>query len=159
MCWSRSDRSYGTGSYDDRHSPVEDAPPASDFRVSDRERQDVIDQLRRHTGEGRLTLDEFESRLDEVLQARTGSDLQRTLRELPPPAPRRPSAYHRGSRPTLPRIPLPLMILGIVLVLSLAGGHPVFWLIIPVVFFCQPGRWRHHARPRVDQRDDVLTSA
>ena len=153
MCWSRSDRSYETGSYDDRHSIVEDATPVSDFRVSDRERQDVIDQLRHHTGEGRLTLDEFESRLDEVLQARTSSDLQKTLRELPPPAPRRTSA-----RPGFSRIPVPFMILGIVLVLSLTSGHPVFWLIIPLVFFCRPGRRRHDAPPRADQRDDVLSS-
>ena len=38
-------------------------------RVSDEERQAVVDVLREQTAAGRLTLSEFEERLDEVLAA------------------------------------------------------------------------------------------
>jgi hypothetical protein len=146
MCWSRVDRSYDSQTYDARHSThraPEDAVPAGDFRVSDADRQQVVDQLRHHTGAGRLSLDEFESRLDEVMQAKTGNDLQNTLRELPPLSPPR----RRTANRPLPSIPLPLLILGILLVVSATAGHPVFWLIIPIAFFCTAGRRRHHPRP------------
>jgi class 3 adenylate cyclase len=53
------------------------------MRISDADRQRVIDQLREHTGVGRLTLDEFEERVAEVQAAKTSLELQRTLRELP----------------------------------------------------------------------------
>ena len=59
-----------------------------DLRVSDAERNEVVDLLRRQTSAGRLTLGEFEDRLEEVYGARTRRELERALRELPvePPA-------------------------------------------------------------------------
>jgi hypothetical protein len=54
-----------------------------DVRVSDRERDDVVDVLREQAGIGRLTLGEFEERLDEVYSAKTRRDLRQALRELP----------------------------------------------------------------------------
>lgn len=60
-------------------------------RVSDAERQTIVDLLREQTTAGRLTLAEFEERLDEVYRARTAADLSLVLRELPvepdPPTP------------------------------------------------------------------------
>jgi hypothetical protein len=61
-------------------------PPTDDgldLRVSDAERQAVADLLRQQTTAGRLTLDEFEQRLDEAFGAQTGRQLQAALRELP----------------------------------------------------------------------------
>ena len=59
-----------------------------DVRVSDAERDEVVDVLRDQTAAGRLTLEEFEDRLGEVFSARTAGDLQHALRELPlQPAP------------------------------------------------------------------------
>ncbi len=52
-------------------------------RVSDRDREAVVAQLRHHTAEGRLSLAEFDERVAEVFTARTGLDLQHALRELP----------------------------------------------------------------------------
>ena len=52
-------------------------------RVSDADRQRVIEQLHEHTTAGRLTLDEFEERIAEAETARTAAELERTLRELP----------------------------------------------------------------------------
>lgn len=53
------------------------------IRVSNTEREEVIEQLRRHASEGRLTLDEFEARIEEATQAKTVSELQVVLRDLP----------------------------------------------------------------------------
>jgi hypothetical protein len=59
------------------------------IRVSDAERQVVVDVLREQTSAGRLTLAEFEERLDEVYRSKTDEDLRVALRELPvePPKP------------------------------------------------------------------------
>lgn len=65
-----------------------DGDRALDLRVSDAEREEVVAILREQTAAGRLTLEEFEERLGEVYEARTGGALQHVLRELPvqPPA-------------------------------------------------------------------------
>ncbi|MGH9114109.1 MAG: DUF1707 domain-containing protein [Acidimicrobiales bacterium] len=55
----------------------------SDVRIGDDDRQAVIDLLRRHTGEGRLTLDEFADRAGQVFASRTRRDLDQVLAELP----------------------------------------------------------------------------
>ena len=55
-----------------------------EVRISDRDRNEVIDQLRAFTGDGRLTLDEFEERVEVVLTARTRSELAPALADLPP---------------------------------------------------------------------------
>lgn len=52
-------------------------------RIGDAERQRVVDMLRRHTGEGRLTLDEFSERAGEVYAARTRDELMVVLADLP----------------------------------------------------------------------------
>ena len=71
-----------------------------EVRISDHDRNEVIDQLRAFTGDGRLTLDEFEERVEIVLAARTRSELEPALADLPPvpltidqrPAPPAPAA-------------------------------------------------------------------
>ena len=62
-----------------------------ELRVSDAERDEIVGILREQTSAGRLTLEEFEQRLDEVYAARTAGALQHVLRELPvqPPPPTR----------------------------------------------------------------------
>ncbi|MBV9951830.1 MAG: DUF1707 domain-containing protein [Acidimicrobiia bacterium] len=105
--------------------------------MSDSDRQAVIDALQRHTGDGRLTLDEFEERVDEVLEARTRADLDATLRELPSlrgDAPHRPSRGHAPLR----------AVAAFVLVALLVTGH--FWVLIPLAFFIfrAHGRHLHH---------------
>ncbi len=58
-----------------------------ELRIGDAERQSVIDQLRIHTGAGRLTLDEFSERADAVWKATTASELAPLLADLPAPRP------------------------------------------------------------------------
>ena len=60
------------------HQDVADGP-----RVSDSQREQVVRDLTRHCGDGRLTLDELEERVAEAYAATTAEDLRRALRELP----------------------------------------------------------------------------
>jgi class 3 adenylate cyclase len=73
---------------------------AGGVRIGDVERQAVIDLLRRHTGEGRLTLDEFAERAGEVYAAVTRDDLDAVLADLPEgvrPAPAAPPPQPRPA--------------------------------------------------------------
>jgi class 3 adenylate cyclase len=56
-----------------------------EVRISDAERERFVDILRRHCGEGRLTLDEFSDRVGHVFGARTVADAQVALADLPVP--------------------------------------------------------------------------
>jgi len=60
----------------------------ADVRIGDRDRQAAIDALSRHTGQGRLTLDEFSDLAGRVYAARTRGDLDDLLSELPSDEPR-----------------------------------------------------------------------
>lgn len=55
----------------------------SNIRVGDAERDAVATQLREHYGDGRLTLDELNERIDQTLRARTAADLNAVTRDLP----------------------------------------------------------------------------
>ena len=64
-------------------------------RASDADREAVAEVLRRAAGDGRLTLEELEERLDSTYSARTYGDLEPIVADLPvtlPPAVRPPSA-------------------------------------------------------------------
>ena len=127
----------------------------ADERASDHDRQRVIDELRRHTADGRLTLDEFEERVEEALRATTHADLVHVLRELPQPVSARsgtPEVPQRArSRAGRRRTGLPTPVLIVLLVVggSIAMGHFAWWLI-PVGFWVTGGGHcgarRHPAR-------------
>jgi hypothetical protein len=129
MCWARNDLVYRAGGWPER-SVERSASGSSELRISDADRQRVIGQLRSHTAEGRLTLDEFEERVEEALQARTGSDLQLVLRDLPqPPAP--------VTRNVTRWLASPLVLIGAVIaVVSLAAGNLVLWPLFVALGLC-----------------------
>lgn len=62
----------------------------NDVRASDAERDIAADALREHFVQGRLTLDELKGRLETALTARTRSQLDGLLTDLPP----------KGEQPT-----------------------------------------------------------
>jgi len=103
-------------------------------RASDAERDAVIEKLRRHTADGRLTMSEFEDRVAEALAARTRGELAPVLRELPsldtPPAPR---AGARRRRPAawLPRVAV-MAIVAVAAVMLFREG--AWWLIFPLLW-------------------------
>ena len=132
------------------------------LRVSDADRQRTIDALSRHTADGRLTLEEFEARVDEALQASTHRDLEVALRELPVDRlPERPSRIERRIHVerTIRAVVLWMMIIVASVVLLGAG---TLWWLIPLAWFRLVG-FGHHHRGRYDvferKRDDELTRA
>jgi hypothetical protein len=60
--------------------------PRSQLRVSDDERREIAQLLRRHYEEGRLTLTEYEERTEQAFGARVYADFDGILDDLPVPA-------------------------------------------------------------------------
>lgn len=58
-----------------------------EVRASDEERDQVVNELRKHVEDGRITLEEFRQRLDEVYAAKTRRETGVARRELPKPVP------------------------------------------------------------------------
>ena len=127
----------------------------ADVRASDADRQRIIDLLRGHTADGRLTLDEFEERVGEALAAKTQDDLRHVLRELPVPDPQprpapAPTPAPAPRRPSQSRIPTVPAVILLVVVGSVVLGHFAWWLI-PIGFWtlgggCAAKRGHHHGR-------------
>lgn len=55
----------------------------SGVRIGDAERENVATSLREHYAHGRLTLEEFQQRLDAVFAAKTDTDLAKITADLP----------------------------------------------------------------------------
>ena len=108
------------------------------LRVSDDERQAVVDRLREHTTHGRLTLDEFADRTGEALAAVTRADLQQVLRDLPDMAPPAPEPTARRERPAVPWS-TGLRIAAVVGIVALLASSPAFWWIVLPLFFWTGG--------------------
>ncbi|MQA08502.1 MAG: DUF1707 domain-containing protein [Pseudonocardiaceae bacterium] len=71
---------------------------ARNFRVSDAEREHVVDLLQKAIGRGLLDLDEFTSRTDTALAASTRGELNAVLVDLP-------GMVHRDAAPSTYRMP------------------------------------------------------
>ncbi|MDY3127543.1 MAG: DUF1707 domain-containing protein [Corynebacterium sp.] len=63
--------------------PAPPAPVADTLRLSDVERNDAMNQLARAVGEGRLTIEEFEERSDDIMAARFRRDLVPVFQDIP----------------------------------------------------------------------------
>jgi len=147
MCWS-SHRDY-------RDSWAVERRPRADVRVSDADREATIDQLSRHTADGRLTLADFEARVDEAWQAKTHADLQHVLRELPVDRAPMRQRYSTGMIRAM-------ALWGLIIVAAvLTIGLEALWWLVPLAFF-RFGGFRHRRHARYDdtgelQRGDDLT--
>ena len=150
MCWNRWDARDSWQARDVEHRTRDvERPPRTDVRVSDADRQATIDQLSRHTGDGRLTLEEFETRVDETWQATTHGDLQHVLRELPVErAPRRRRQYPEAQLRRA--VAIVLIVVGAALLL----GPWSLWWIIPVAWF-KLGAFGHHRHGRYGERREL----
>jgi hypothetical protein len=73
-------------------------PRASDLRASDADRERVAEILRQAAGEGRLTLDELDERLDIVYASKTYGELVPVTRDLPGMATAHPPVLVSGAR-------------------------------------------------------------
>ncbi len=80
------------------------APSSDSLRVGDAEREAVAAELREHYAQGRLSMEDFNQRLDAAYAARTRRDLDQLIRDLPHakpagtplPAPPPGSLRHHG---------------------------------------------------------------
>ena len=124
-------------------------PAELDLRASDAEREQVIDLLRRHAGEGRITADELSERIDAVYAARTVGELLGPLADLPaepPRAPRRTAHRPPRRRPAF-AAPLPLLgVAAVVLAASLTGAWWLLWTLWPLLALTSGGGWGCHRR-------------
>ena len=142
-----------------QHGSESDRPPV---RASDGDRQRVADLLRQHTTEGRLTIEEYEQRVDAAYAARTVADLRPLLADLPvrldevlpswqqPPAvvPHQAAPAAERERPVRVQwavAGVAVVVLGLALVMASRGGIvglPL--LLLGILFFSGGGRRRHH---------------
>lgn len=100
------------------------------LRASDADREQHAELLRRHSAQGRLTVDELEERLDRVYAARTVGELAPVVSDLPAPEP------PRTPRPRTRRRPEVVAFLAVNLVLIAiwaATGAGYFWPIWPLL--------------------------
>ena len=82
-------------------------------RASDADRQHVVEALQRHTGDGRLSLDEFAARTDATYRAVTYADLAPITADLPAEPVRR----------RLPRTPVAIaLVVAVALAVLLGAG-------------------------------------
>ena len=76
------------------------------LRIGDREREAVAAELREHYAQGRLSLEEFNQRLDAVFAAKTQRDLSRITSDLPHVQPASPlPSSGLGQRRQLASLP------------------------------------------------------
>jgi hypothetical protein len=104
--------------------------PHSDqhVRMSDAERQAVVDRLAGHFADGRLDHAEFDERVGRAMSATTRADLDGLFADLPetgaPAGPGRPRRRHRH----------PVLLIALVVVLAVAAAHSVLWVTLPLLW-------------------------
>ena len=122
-----------------------------ELRASDRDRERVVEELRMHAAEGRLTVEELEERVQRALDARTADELAALTRDLPDPV--RPTTRTRRRRSAArPEVRTYLAVMALlVTVWALAGGGH-FWPLWPAVgwgvFLLTPSGARGGCAPR-----------
>ena len=129
-----------------------DPGTALELRASDAEREAVIERLRGHCAEGRISADELSVRIDAVYAARTRGDLEPPLRDLPSTTSDTPAVLDRRARrrssPSLAEVPLPLVAVAVlVLAAAASGAWWLLWLLWPIL------HWTKRARDHGDSDD------
>ena len=129
-----------------RYRPVADS---GSVRVSQAERDAVAAQLAKHTGDGRLTLTEFEARVEEAYSAVTRADLDRALRELPREREHQSRRAGSAGRQRGPWRPPAILVVIAVIVLASATTWWAMWLLWPGLAWAGGGCGSHHRRSTV----------
>ena len=112
------------------------------MRAGDKDRQRVVEQLGRHLGEGRLTVEEFDERVVRAHASRYLDELPALTIDLP----QDPEPYRRQSRPPM-RAPSGVFVLLIAMLLAwsmvaaVVYGTPPFLALILLFLFLRQRRW------------------
>jgi hypothetical protein len=116
---------------DRERAPVARTIKADDKRASDAERDRVVDTLREHAAEGRLTVEELDERSAAALAARTRADLAGLTSDLPRARrPRAPGAAQREFRDHLRSY---LAVMALLVAIWALTGMGYFWPIWPAL--------------------------
>jgi Domain of unknown function (DUF1707) len=153
MCGHRSRYRYVST---DRHV-------GTDLRVSQEERDEVVELLRTYAGEGRLDLEELEQRVEAALSARTRGDLDALLADMPRrPSRRRSRAVRAVALGSFAAAVLPLLAGIAIIAFAPAGVAWIGWVVIGWWFFAGlPSAglgfaWCGHASRRRSRRTVVV---
>lgn len=125
------------------------------LRASDADRDQIVDRLHRAATEGRIAAEELEHRVNAALRARTYSELDATVADLPGPSPvsrRRTGAERQRSagswtfavvrsHPALLLLAIP----AIAVTMAMLIAATVVWAVLMVVVLVVGGR--HHGPP------------
>jgi len=129
-------------------------PDDTTMRIGDHERDQVSAELRAHFTAGRIGVDEFSNRLDDVFHSATAADLADALRDLPPvpgyvrpwDAPATARVPQRSEPPAYRRRPVALTaayahlrcylsVMGFLVFIWAITGFGYFWPIWPMAFW------------------------
>jgi hypothetical protein len=124
-------------------------PGGPGLRASDADREQLISELNEHTGTGRLTPEELESRVEAAYSARTTGELDALRSDLPPTS-RQVQAAHAARRAQLTRRLIQetagsggaFVLCTAVWLVSGANGQfwPV-WILIPILLVLARSAW------------------
>ncbi len=111
------------------------------MRAGDKDRQRAVEQLGKHFGEGRLTVEEFDERIVRAHAAVYLDELPTLMADLPQDPVPRPSAARRP----MPFPPVVVVLLVMFLAWSLvsavvSGGPPIFAFVL-LFLFLRHRRW------------------
>jgi hypothetical protein len=111
------------------------------MRAGDRDRQQIVEQLGRHFGEGRLTVEEFDERVVRAHAAVHLDELPALVADLP----REPEVRRRPLRRPAP-VPgalvfLLAMFLAWSMVAAVVYGAPPFFAVLLLFLFLRHRRW------------------
>jgi anti-sigma factor RsiW len=109
-------------------------------RAGDSDREATAERLRHHHAEGRITMDEFQERLDRCYRAKTAGELRELVADLPVNPQRVPR--HLGRRPFIPVVAILVAIVAVNAV-SDHGPH-LFLFLFPLFFLTRFFLFRRH---------------
>jgi hypothetical protein len=111
------------------------------IRAGDKDRQRVVEQLGKHFGEGRLTVEEFDERIVRAHAAVYLDEFPALMADLP----REPAPRPRAARPPMVLPPAIVMLfIGIVLawsVVAVVHGAPPIFAFVLLFLFLRHRRW------------------
>ena len=110
---------------------------ADDVRASDSEREEIVSELRGHAGEGRLSVDELDERIEAAYAAKTRRDLVALVKDLPKP--RHVRDERREFREHLRTY---LSVMALLVVIWALTGAGYFWPVWPILGW-GIGVWSH----------------
>ena len=103
--------------------------PADDLRASDAERETDVTHLRASAGEGRLSVEELDQRIDEAYAAKTRADLAAITRDLP----RAPRPRRDQRRELAEHVRSYVAVMALLVVIWALTGMGYFWPVWPAL--------------------------